>query len=72
MKNLVCSLVGGLLLATSVAGTTQQRPPEFKTIPDSINFIWKDIEHDFLALAEAMPEDKWNFKFTQGDFSKVQ
>jgi len=65
-------LVGGLLLATAVPGIAQQRPPELKTIPDSINFIWKDIEHDFTALAEAMPEDKWNFKPTQGDFSKAR
>jgi uncharacterized damage-inducible protein DinB len=71
MRNLSAWLAG-LLLATSVTGIAQQRPPELKTIPDSINFIWKDIEHDFTALAEAMPEDKWNFKPTQGDFAKVR
>jgi uncharacterized damage-inducible protein DinB len=71
MRN-VGAWVAGLLLATSVTAIAQQRPPELKTIPDSINFIWKDVEHDFMALAEAMPEDKWNFKPTQGDFSKVR
>lgn len=50
----------GVLLVSLVAAFTQQRPPQLKTIPDSINFIWKDIEQDFTSLAEAMPEDKWS------------
>ncbi len=50
----------------------QRKPPELKTIPDSINFIWKQVEHDFTALADAMPEDKWNFKPTQGEFKNVR
>jgi DinB superfamily len=45
-----------------------QDQPQPKTISDSINFIWKDVERDFIALAEAMPEDKWTFKPTQGEF----
>jgi len=69
----VCgALVAALLLATSVEAIAQQRPPELKSIPDSVNFIWKDIEHDFIALAEAMPEEKWNFKPTQGEFGGVR
>jgi uncharacterized damage-inducible protein DinB len=60
------------LLASSVAAMAQRRPPEPKTIPDSINFIWKQIEHDFTGLAEAMPEDKWGFKPTQGEFTDVR
>lgn len=50
----------------------QQRPPEPKTISDSINMIWKSIEQDFTSLADAMPEDKWNFKPTQGEFKGVR
>ena len=49
-----------------------QDRPQPKTISDSINFIWKDVERDFIALAEAMPEDKWNFKPTQGEFKGVR
>ena len=69
MRGFLRALTAGMLLIGSVSSAAQQRPPELKTIPDSINFIWKDIEHDFTALAEAMPEDKWNFKPTQGEFS---
>jgi uncharacterized damage-inducible protein DinB len=61
-----------VLLAGSWALFAQQRAPEPKTIPDSISFIWKDVEHDFTALAEAMPEDKWSFKPTQGEFKNVR
>ena len=51
------ALIAGVLLVSSVAAIGQQSPPQLKTIPDSINFIWKDIEQDFTSLAEAMPED---------------
>jgi uncharacterized damage-inducible protein DinB len=61
-----------ILLVCSAAAHAQQSPPEPKTIPDSINFIWKDIEHDFTALADAMPEDKWSFRPTQGEFKNVR
>jgi len=49
-----------------------QDQPQPKTISDSISFIWKDVERDLIALAEAMPEDKWNFKPTQGEFKEAR
>lgn len=55
-----------------MAAVAQQRPPQPKTIPESINFIWKDIEQDFTVLAEAMPADKWGFKPAQGEFKDVR
>jgi hypothetical protein len=64
-----------LMMITILLGSAafaQKRPPQPKTIPDSINFIWKDIERDFTSLAEAMPEDKWNFKPTQGEFKDAR
>ena len=72
MKHRTGTLIAALLLTSAVAAIARQRPPELKTIPDSINFIWKDVEHDFTALAEAMPESKWNFKPAQGEFAKVR
>lgn len=72
MRNRIRALVSGVLLVSSTTAIAQQLPPQLKTIPDSINFIWKDIEHDFAALAEAMPEDKWSFKPTQGEFKDVR
>jgi hypothetical protein len=30
------------------------------------------VEHDFTSLAEAMPENKWNFRPTKGQFNGVR
>ena len=49
-----------------------QNETQPKTIPESINLIWKDVARDFIALAEAMPEDKWNFLPTRGEFKGVR
>ncbi len=64
--------IAALVLFTCVGGLAQERPPELKSVPPSINYIWKDIERDFLALAEAMPEENWNFKPTQGEFKEAR
>jgi hypothetical protein len=72
MRNRLRALITGVLLVSSPAALAQQRQPQLKTIPDSINFVWKAIEQDFAALAEAMPEDKWSFKPTQGEFKDVR
>lgn len=73
MKSLnLLLVVGSFLLIPSAAVAQQREPPPPKTIPDSINLIWKSMEQDFTSLAEAMPEDKWSFKPTQGEFKKVR
>jgi uncharacterized damage-inducible protein DinB len=68
----VVLLCGVLLLACLNLRAQRREPEPPKTIPDSINMIWKDVEHDFTALADAMPEDKWSFKPTQGEFKNVR
>lgn len=65
-------VAGFFLLISSAAVAQPKQPPPPKTIPDSINFIWKHVEHDFTALAEAMPEDKWSFRPTQGEFKNAR
>lgn len=65
------ALLIAALFATSIA-VAQKQPPQPKTIPDSINFIWKDVARDFISLADAMPEDKWSFKPTQGEFKEAR
>src|SRR5215467_6088211 len=65
MRKCMLALFAGAAFLTSTAGFAQQRPPEPKTIPDSLKLIWSKVGRDFVALADAMPEDKWNFKPTQ-------
>jgi DinB superfamily len=60
------------LLLVALPAVAQQQPSPAKTIPDSINYMWKMVEGDFTSLAEAMPEEKWSFKPTQGAFTDVR
>lgn len=64
-----------LLAVTLMAGTpagAQEQPSQSTTVPDSINFIWKSVAKDFIRLADAMPEEKWGFKPTQGAFADAR
>lgn len=60
------------VLALPAALAAQKTPAPAKTIPDSINEIWADMEQSFISLADAMPEDKWNFKPSQGEFKDAR
>lgn len=70
MRNVLRFLVFATVLGCSVAAWAQDAAP--KTISESINYIWKDVQRDFIALADAMPEDKWAFKPTQGEFKDAR
>jgi hypothetical protein len=57
--------VGILLGALPLLGRGPAPP---RTVAESMNYMWKMVERDFIALAEAMPENKWSFKPTGGAF----
>ena len=73
MKSALSTITAAFLLI-SIAANAQQpkQPPKPKTIPDSLNYMWQMVEKDFTSLADAMPEDKWTFKPTQGEFGNVR
>ena len=64
----------GALLFVFIAGAAlgQQATAQPKTVANSINYMWSMVEKDFISLAEAMPEDKWSFKPSQGAFSNAR
>lgn len=64
-------VLAGLLLSLSLSTHAQSTPPP-KTVSESIDLIWKEVAHDFVSLADAVPEAKWNYKPTQGDFKNVR
>lgn len=66
MKTLM-RLMGTVVVLSGLPLFAQQQPPA-KNLPDSMNYMWKMVEKNFADLAQAMPEDKWNFKPTQGAF----
>jgi uncharacterized damage-inducible protein DinB len=72
MKTPLHTLVTVVLLLSAPRAIAQEKPSPSKTIPDSINYMWKMVESDFTSLAEAMPEEKWNFKPTHGAFTDVR
>lgn len=61
-----------LSLACASVAVGQERATKPKTVSESINSLWKSVEKDFTDLADAMPEDKWNFKPTNGEFANVR
>jgi uncharacterized damage-inducible protein DinB len=63
-------VLGMLLVAVSV--DAQENAAERKSIPDSLNYMWKRVEQDFTSMAEAMPESNWTFKPTRGQFKDVR
>jgi len=72
MKTSLSVLVAIALLLAALRAVAQQQPSPAKTIPDSINYMWKMVESDFTSLAEAMPQEKRSFKPTQGAFTDVR
>jgi len=65
-------LIAATVMLSSIAGGAQEKTTPAKTVPDSFNYMWKMVEKDFTSLAEAMPEDKWSFKPTQGAFKDAR
>src|SRR5215471_1519092 len=70
MKNLLLLSVAAFVVF--ILAAQAQMPPQSKTVADSINYIWKEEVQEFTSLADAMPEDKWSFKPTQGAFTNVR
>lgn len=74
MKNLVVGLV---LLSAAIAaptlraqgGATPQQPP---TVSSVLNTYYGIVEQEVVGAAEAMPEDKYGFAPTNGEFKGVR
>jgi uncharacterized damage-inducible protein DinB len=47
-------------------------PPAAKTPGDALNAALAIVEHDFVPAADAMPEDKYSFAPTNGEFKGVR
>jgi uncharacterized damage-inducible protein DinB len=47
-------------------------PPAAKTPGDALNGALAIVEHDFVPAADAMPEDKYSFAPTNGEFKGVR
>jgi hypothetical protein len=71
----VAKLVVGIsvLLCCSTFVFSQMAPPApAKTPGDALNVSLGIVEHDFVPAADAMPEDKYSFAPTSGEFKGVR
>lgn len=65
------SLVLGLILASCLASLAQSAEQK-KTVPLVLDGTVKIIESELVPAAEAMPEDKYGFAPTNGEFKDVR
>jgi len=63
------ALISLLFFACALSAVAQHPSSPPANIPDSMNYMWKMVEKDFTDLAEAMPEEKWGFRPSQGAFA---
>ena len=58
-----------VLVVTTFVRAQSPSPP---SVGSTVGQWWKMLGRDLVALAEAMPEDKFNFKPTTGEFKTVR
>lgn len=65
------SLMCAVLLLTMVAAA-QAPKDEHRTVTEVLNNAASGMEHEFVPAAEAMPDDKFNYAPTSGEFKNVR
>jgi uncharacterized damage-inducible protein DinB len=55
-----------------MAGAQDAKPAAAPMVPDVLNSYVGNAEHEFVSAAEAMPEDKYSFAPTNGEFKGVR
>jgi hypothetical protein len=71
-KNLSCLAFCVLALAASGAAQDGKSKDEHLTVTQVLDRTVLNIEHEFVPAAEAMPEDKFGFAPTNGEFKGVR
>src|SRR5205814_6403864 len=72
MRNTKLLLGLFLVLCCSGFALGQMAMPAAKTPGDALNAILSIAEHEFTGAADAMPEDKYSFAPTNGEFKGVR
>src|SRR5580704_14987181 len=73
MRKRLCCLAF-CVLALAAAGIAQDKmvKDEHRTVAQVLDGSVKNVEHEFVPAAEAMPEDKFGFAPTEGEFKGVR
>src|ERR1700680_4702745 len=72
MKSVQCAAVGFIALVTIAAAQNPKPAEEHRTVTMVLDRLTSNIEHEFVEAAEAMPEDKYSFAPTSGEFKGVR
>ena len=59
-------------LAASTAAQNPKPAAEHRTVTMILDRLTSNIEHEFVAAADAMPEDRYSFAPTNGEFKGVR
>src|SRR6202049_2795462 len=59
-------------LAASTAAQNPKPAEEHRTVTMVLDHLTSNIEHEFVAAADAMPEDKYSFAPNHGEFKGVR
>ena len=71
MKN-VRIVFACLLLLGAIASAQTDKPAEPRTVSQVLNNSLTNIENELVSTADAMPEDKYSFAPTNGEFKGVR
>src|ERR1700730_2833879 len=61
-----------VLCCSGFAFSQMPTPPPAKTPGDALNAVLNIADHEFVAAADAMPEDKYSFAPSAGEFKGVR
>jgi len=73
MKKSISLLTGALLMSAAVATAQATKPKEeHRTVTQVLDRTVSNLEREFVPAAEAMPEEKFGFAPTNGEFKGVR
>jgi uncharacterized damage-inducible protein DinB len=72
MRNRFCCLAFCLLALAALAAQDNKGKDEHRTVAQVLDHSVSSVEHEFVSAADAMPEDKFGFAPTNGEFKGVR
>src|SRR5579864_1875986 len=72
IRNACCFAVCLLALATSSRAQEKKKPEHRRTVSEILDHTVLNLEEEFIPAAEAMPDDKYDFAPTNGQFKGVR
>ena len=72
MKRILALIASGFLMMTAAHAQAAEPKPEHRTVTELLQRSITNMQHEFVPAAEAMPEDKYGFAPTNGQFKGVR